>query len=76
MDCYATPTNDPLRVALDMPDAELFEPALTTDEVLNVARRFEAAIVVPPDLAPRFAWKGVTVPVEGRRTRRPGSLRR
>lgn len=68
-DCvYATRTNDPLRTALE---AGRYAPGLTTDEVLDIARRMEWTIVCPPDLAPRFAGKGVTVRVEGRRSRPP-----
>lgn len=68
-DCYAMPTDDPNRTALDMP--ERYAPGLTTDEVLDIARRMEWTIVVPPNLAARFAGKGVPVRVEGRRTKPP-----
>lgn len=68
-DCvYATRTNDPLRTALE---AGRYAPGLTTDEVLFAAESLDCAIVCPPDLAPRFAGKGVTVKVEGRRSRPP-----
>ena len=71
-DCvYATRTNDPLRTALDMPKAGQYAAGLTTDEVLFAAESLDCAIVCPPDLAPRFAGKGVTVKVEGRRSRPP-----
>ena len=71
-DCvYATRTTDPLRTALDMPKAGQYAAGLTTDEVLHAADALDCAIVCPPDLAPRFAGKGVTVKVEGRRSRPP-----
>lgn len=68
---YATPTADPRRTALDMPKVGRYAGGLTTDEVLFAAQRLGCKISIPPNLASRFAGKGVTVRVEGRRLRPP-----
>ena len=68
---YAGRSDDPRRVTLDMPKVGKYAAGLTTDEALFAADRLGCKLVCPPDLAPRFAGKGVTVRVEGRRSRPP-----